>query len=71
MTFCAERGGNEAAGVEACYTHRSKALSRLPLHTSAMKERRGKSGKEGHKGRVEAMQVLLSETASAAPSLPA
>lgn len=26
--------------------------------------------KEGHKGRVGEMQVLLSETASAAPSLP-
>lgn len=53
MTHCAERGGNEAAGVKACYTHRSKALSWAPhLHTkcNAMKERWRESGKEGHKG---------------------
>lgn len=51
MTHCAERGGNEAAGVKACYTHRSKALSWAPrMHKKPNEEQRRKSGKEGHKG---------------------
>lgn len=53
MTHCAERGGNEAAGVKARSAHGLKALSWAPrLHTkrNVMKERWRKSGKEGHKG---------------------
>lgn len=59
---------------EACYTHRSKELSRVffffPFLQTCRKEKK-KLEKEGDKGRVGEMQVLLSETASAAPSLPA
>lgn len=51
MTHCAERGGNEAAAVKACYTHRSKhSLGRLTCTKNPMKEQWRKSGKEGRKG---------------------
>lgn len=33
MTHCAERGGNEAAGVMACYTHGSKSTLLGAVHT--------------------------------------
>lgn len=60
---------------EACYTHRSKELSRvfffLSLFCRLAEREKKKLEKEGDKGRVGEMQVLLSETASAAPSLPA
>lgn len=48
MTHCAERGGNEAAGVKACYTHRSKALSWAP-RTQTRNE--GAMEKVGERGR--------------------
>lgn len=71
VTHCTERAGNEAKPESTIVTP-TDLKSSPGFSADLQKEREGerKSEKERDKGRVGEMQVLLSETASAAPSLP-
>lgn len=68
MTHYTERAGNEAASEWRVVTPTD--LKSSPGFSAASQGERAMEEKEGHKGRVGEMQVLLSESASAAPSLP-
>lgn len=77
MTHCTERAGNEAKSEQEVVTPTDLKSSpgffadlQKERERREGKRRERKSEKEGDKGRVGEMQVLLSETASAAPSLP-
>lgn len=68
MTHCTERAGNETKSEQEVVTPTD--LKSSPEFFADLQKEKRKSEKEGDKGRVGEMQVLLSETASAAPSLP-